>query len=119
MFSSENLPLYLRALSLFHIVLPPVLIFMLIRFGYDRRALAAQSTLALIVLPICYFFTDPAENINWVFGPGEIQSFMPPLFYLGLWMLVLPVFVYVPVHMLLKKLFPLRGQKTLINIKNS
>ena len=110
MFSSENLPLYLRALSLFHIVLPPVLIFMLIRFGYDRRAIWAQTLLAFTILPISYFFTDPAENINWVFGPGEIQNFMSPLYYLGLWMLALPIFVYVPVHMILKKFFPLRAQ---------
>src|SRR5688572_949328 len=44
MFKSD-LPLYLRALSLFHVVLPFFLIWMVHRLGYDRRALPAQTLL--------------------------------------------------------------------------
>ncbi|MFI4923168.1 MAG: hypothetical protein ACHP6J_05595, partial [Burkholderiales bacterium] len=31
-------PLYLRALSLFHVILPPLLVWMLARLGYDPEA---------------------------------------------------------------------------------
>ena len=106
MFGTEGHPLYLRALSLFHFALPPVLIFMLIRFGYDKRALLAQTVLLFIVLPCTYFFTPREENINWVFGPGYIQEFMHPLLYLLMLMIAFPVFVYLPSHILFKKIFP-------------
>jgi hypothetical protein len=41
----HRLPLGLRALSLFHVALPPTLLWMLRRFGYDPRALPAQTAL--------------------------------------------------------------------------
>jgi hypothetical protein len=101
----DDLPLYLRALSLFHFFLPPILIWMLWRQGYDRRALLAQTILAWIVLPTTWLLTRPDENINWVFGPAGPQNLIPPLVYLGLYMLLLPVVVYWPMHLLLRKIF--------------
>ena len=44
-------PLYLRALSLFHVAIPAILIWMVYQFGYDRRAWFAQTIVALVVLP--------------------------------------------------------------------
>lgn len=41
----ETIPLPLRALSLFHVVLPLACTWMLARLGYDRRALAYQTFL--------------------------------------------------------------------------
>src|SRR5205823_8983722 len=61
----------LRALSLFHIALPPTLLWLLRRFGYDRRAFAIQCGLTAIVLPVSYAITEPKDNVNWVFGPGS------------------------------------------------
>jgi hypothetical protein len=105
MFSDEY-PLYLRALSLFHLFLPPILIWMLVRQGYDPRALPAQTVLAWIILPATRLLTSPDDNVNWVSGPGEDpQQFMDPLLYLGLYMLLLPIVVYLPMHALLKRLF--------------
>ncbi len=99
-------PVYLRALSLFHIILPVVLVWMVSRLGYDRRAWALQTVLALIVLPVTYWLTDPAENINWVYGPGsKRQARMPPLAYLALVMIFFPLVVYLPTHLLLRGLF--------------
>ena len=98
-------PLYLRALSLFHIVLPVVLVWMVSRLGYDRRAWALQTVLALIVLPVTYWLTEPAENINWVYGPGsKPQTWMRPLAYLVLLMIFFPLVVYLPTHLLLRRL---------------
>jgi hypothetical protein len=96
-----------RLLSLFHIWLPPLLLWMVYRLGYDERAFLAQTVLAWVLLPVTYFVTDPRENINWVRGPrGEPQEWMPGLLYLVLQMLVLPLFVYLPTHLVLKKLMP-------------
>lgn len=96
-------PLYLRALSLFHVFLPILLLWLVARLGYDPRALPAQTLLAWIVLPLTYRFTDPALNVNWVFGPGNRpQQRIAPLWYLGLSMVVFPVLVYLPTHLLLQ-----------------
>lgn len=105
MFDQET-PLFVRGLSLFHVVLPVLLLWMLFRLGYDKRALPAQTLLAWIVLPISYWFTEPAKNINWVFGLGQSpQELMPGIWYLLLMMVLLPLLVYLPTHWLLQRLF--------------
>jgi hypothetical protein len=105
MFDSRK-PLYLRALSLFHVGLPVVLVWMVSRLGYDRRAWAFQTLVALIVLPVTYRFTDPTDNINWVRGPGSTaQTRIPPLAYLAMVMVFFPLVVYLPTHLLLQGLF--------------
>ncbi|MFW6077521.1 MAG: hypothetical protein ACOC71_07195 [Hyphomicrobiales bacterium] len=58
-----------------------------------------------------YGLTDPAENINCVFGPGEPQEFMPRLAWLGIVLVVYPLAVMVPAHFILKRLFG-RGDRT-------
>ena len=105
MFDSK-ISLPIRALSLFHIAMPVILVWLLHRFGYDRRALIAQTVLAWIVLPASYFLTSPSQNINWVYGPGNgPQKWMPAPLYLTLLMLAFPLVLYLPTHFLLKKLF--------------
>jgi hypothetical protein len=99
-------PLYLRSLSLFHVVLPALLLWMVARLGYDPRALAAQTALAWIVLPLSYLLTDPRENVNGVFGPGsEPQKTVPAPVYLALLMAAFPLMIYLPTHVLLRMLF--------------
>lgn len=99
-------PLYLRALSLFHVFLPVMLLWMVDVLGYSPTAWVAQTALAWVVLPLAYCCTAPADNVNWVFGPGtEPQKRMPPLAYLGLLMIGFPVLVYLPTHWLLQLLF--------------
>lgn len=101
-----KLPRPLRALSLFHLALPPTLVFLLYRYGYDERALILQTLLTWVVFVAVYALTDPAKNINWVFGPGETpQQRLPPPVYLGLYMLALPLAVFWPMHLLLKRMF--------------
>jgi hypothetical protein len=104
MFTSK-VPLPVRLLSLFHIWFPALLIWMVYRLDYDKRALLAQTLLAWVVLPISYFFIEPSENINWVRGlRGEPQKQMSGPLYLALTMLALPILIYLPTHLLLKKL---------------
>lgn len=98
---------FLRALSLFHLALPPTLIWMLWRFGYDRRSLFRQTLLTWLVLPLSYALTDPAKNINWVFGPGSSpQHRIPPLAHLAVEMAALPLLAFLPMHLLLCRFFP-------------
>jgi hypothetical protein len=105
MFDSK-ISLPIRALSLFHIFLPLLLVWLLYRSGYDTRALVAQTLLAWIVLPASYFLTKPPANVNWVYGPGGgPQKWLPAPLYLLLLMLAFPLVLYLPTHFLLKKLF--------------
>ena len=104
MFDAE-LSLFLRALSLYHLVVPAVMIFLLCRLGYDRRALLAQTLLVWLVLPATYLLTDPADNINLAFGLGrQPQTLLPPLLYLGLEMILVPLVICLPTHLVLQRL---------------
>ena len=65
-----------------------------------------QSLVALVVLPISYLATDPRENINWVYGFGEKpQTVLPAPLFVGLLMLGFLLIIYLPVHVLLGKIF--------------
>ena len=99
-------PRFLRALSLFHVVLPVVMLWLLERLGYDPRALPAQTLLAWIVLPITYAAVRPGdENINWIYGLDQRQKSLPPLVFLALAMLAYPLGLYLPTHFVLSALF--------------
>lgn len=111
MFDNE-LPLGLRALSLFHVPLVLFLVWMLARQGYDRRALPLQTLFAWLLLPLTWLLTDPTDNINWVhgLGPGpEPIEILPPVLYLMLYMGLLPVVIYLPTHFILRRLFTARA----------
>ena len=108
----RKLPLWLRALSLFHVALPPTLLWQLRKFGYDRRALAIQCGITWTVLPLTYALTDPAKNINWAFGPGtQPQKRLPPFLYLALAMLAFPLLVHWPTHRAMQRLFGRCGDR--------
>ena len=95
-------PLYLRAVSLFHVFLPVLLVWMVSRLGYERRALIGQTILAWVVLPLSYWLTKPEENVNWVHGfNNSLQKRARPGLYLGLLMIGFPVIIYLPTHFLL------------------
>mgnify|MGYP005754474533 FL=1 len=105
MFDSSK-SLFLRGLSLFHVALPAIVIWLLLEWGYDTRAVYFQTILAWIVLPIVYLYTDPNENINWVFGPGsKPQHRISRHLYFWLLMAFYPLVVFLPSHFILKWLF--------------
>lgn len=98
--------LHIRILSgLFHLSLPPVLLYLLVRLGYDERALWLQIIIALMVLPVSYFVTQPEDNINWVYGPAGPQDLLPDALYLALLATVLTLVIYIPSHLLFKRFF--------------
>jgi hypothetical protein len=100
----QDRALLLRGLSLFHLALPVLVIYLLRRLGYDRRALVAQTLLTWFILPLTYLLTSPADNVNLVFGPGQgPQTRVAPLLYLALLMTALPLVVYWPLHTLMSR----------------
>ena len=99
-------PLYLRALSLFHVILPVLLLWTVAKLGYVAHAWVAQTALAWVVLPLSYWLTDPqVESVNWAHGPGYRQKRVHPFVYLGALMIGFPVVLYYPTHLLLELIF--------------
>ncbi len=57
-----------RAVSLYHLVVPPLLVWMVYKLRYDTRALPAQTLCSTSILWLSYALTDPARNVNCVYG---------------------------------------------------
>jgi hypothetical protein len=105
---NPDVPLVIRGLSLYHGVMPFFLRWLVARLGYDRRGWLLQSLLAWVVLPVCFFFTEPVRALNGVFGPSgqHPQTWMPPGAWLALVMLFYPLGVFLPTHLLLRRVMP-------------
>jgi hypothetical protein len=93
-----NVPLWIRLLSLFHVVVPPLLLWVIWRLGYDSRGWKHQTLTAWMVVPINYFWR-PQFDVNWARGPFfHEQHAMPGLLYLLLYLITIPAVVYFPTH---------------------
>jgi hypothetical protein len=102
-FFDARYPLWVRLLSLFHIVMPPLFLWTLHRAGYDRRGFALQSLIALLVF-IASRFTSPAKNMNFAFtDPFFHRSWGPPPVHVAISFLFMVIVVYLPTHLVLKK----------------
>lgn len=100
-----NYPLHIRLLSLFHVVMPAVLLWALVKLRYDRRAFLLQVISAWIILPVSYLF-GPERDINWSWGPFDhLQEVIPSGAYLAVCMIAYPLLLYLPSHLALSKLF--------------
>jgi hypothetical protein len=119
----KNIFWFARFLSLFHFWLPIMLVWLVARLGYDRRALVRWTLLAWVILLICYFFMPPPPaptdnptlpvNINYVRGFGKkAQTTMPPPVFLALMMLVAPTCIYWPTHWALNRLWGEQPKET-------
>ena len=103
----SDIPLGIRLLSLFHIITPLLVLCAIRSIGYDRRGWIVQTVIAWIILSVCYVFTAPDKNINWVWGLfGRPQTVLGPLGYLRLLMAGYPLFIYLPSHLLFCRLYP-------------
>ena len=105
MFEPER-PRLLRGLSLFHVPLPLVLLWMLAAYGYDSRVgLVGAIALAALVLPLSRLVSAPEKNINWTHGLGTTQSRWPAWAYVLALFAGFVVIVFVPTDLLLRRLF--------------
>ncbi len=101
----SRVPLWIRLLSLFHVVLPPLLLWAVWRMGYDRRALPLQSVIALLAFITCRF-TDPAKNMNFVFrDPFFHRAWGPAPVHIAVILAFMLIVVYLPTHILLSRVF--------------
>jgi hypothetical protein len=98
-----GVPLFVRLLSLFHVVTPPLLLGAIWRLGYDPRGWKFQTLTAWVVVPVCYVW-HPELNINWARGLfGHEQHLVPGLVYLAVYLLLVPLVFYWPAHALLSR----------------
>ena len=105
-----KIPLFIRGLSCFHVVLPLLLLWTIHRLGYDARAFVWQTLVALVVLPLSYLVSNPQENVNWVYGFGQNpQRILPGPMFVILLMLLFPLVVYLPTHLLFSRIFRMAG----------
>jgi hypothetical protein len=115
MFNSQ-LSLFLRGLSLFHGWLPFLLFYLVRKLGYDRRAFLGWTVVCLLLCVTAYFFLPPAgaflanpqhpRNVNYVFGmdDAKAQTYLAAPVYLVAWITALVVLVFLPTHLVLKKI---------------
>lgn len=81
---NPDIALHVRLLSLYHLLLPLVLLWLVWRLGYDRAAWKLWMPMGLFVLVLSFLLSSPERNVNWVWGPGgEPQQWMPPEAWLG------------------------------------
>ena len=115
----ESIPLFARGLSLFHGWLPFLLIFLVLRLGYDKRAFLYWTVLAWGLLTVCYLWMPaPGDllanpnapvNINYVYGfnADSAQTWVGPNTWFFMLIVGMPVLLFYPCHLLLKR-FALR-----------
>ncbi|UXI69411.1 hypothetical protein [Tahibacter amnicola] len=112
---NPSIPLFARGLSSFHAWLPFVLLFLVARLGYDRRALFGWTAIAWVLMAIARLLLpapppDPANpnapvNVNYVYGFSDqaAQNFMPDWAWLTVLYVGLPLLVFLPTHLLLNR----------------
>jgi hypothetical protein len=115
MFQSDH-SLFLRLLSLYHAWMPFLLVYLVWKTGYDRRALPAWTVLAWVLILVCFFFMPPPTpnpglipvNIDYVWGVGDTaaQTWVPPYVWLAGLLIGLPLLVFTPTHLILKRVMP-------------
>jgi hypothetical protein len=100
-----RIALWIRLLSLFHVFLPLLLLWALVRTGYDRRAWGLQSAIAAATF-VASRFTNPSANINYAFtDPFWHRTVGPAPVHVALSVLFMAVVVYLPTHLLLKHFY--------------
>ena len=112
---NEQIPLFVRGLSSFHGWLPFVLLWLLTRIGYDRRALRAQLAVVVPVLLVSFYLAPAppsvahptwAVNINYVYGFDDTrrQTMMTPELWVAMLASIAAAFC-VTSHLIFVRLF--------------
>jgi len=115
MFDADR-SLFLRLLSLFHGWLPILLVYLVWKIGYDRRAIFLATALTWLILPICFFLMPPPNphpglipvNINYVWGLSDYaaQTWLPPYVWFGGMLIGIPLVIFTPTHFALARTMP-------------
>ncbi len=106
MFERDRL-LLLRGLSLFHVPLPLVLLWLVAAYGYDASiGLPGAIVLAAVVLPWSRFVSTPDKNINWTYGLGGWRAQWLGWLYVAVLFAGFVLFVFVPTDAFLRLVWP-------------
>lgn len=98
-----RVPLFVRLLSLFHVVLPVVLVLALRRTGYDRRGLGLQLAVTAPLL-VAARLLAVGKNLNYAFTDPLLHRQWGPVWLHLLAMLVgTALVVYLPTHLVLRR----------------
>ena len=98
-------PLWVRLLSLFHVVLAVLLLAALGRTGYDRCALRLQCGMAAALL-LTSRLLGPSRDINYAFAdPIFHHALGPTPLHLAIIFAALTGVIYWPTHLLLGRAF--------------
>lgn len=94
--------LFIRSLSLFHVILAPIWLWLTISWGYDARAIIYAIPMIWIIFLATYFCTkpNPENNINWVYMP-VIRGWqrVSQTMWLILLLIGYPLLVCLPIHL--------------------
>lgn len=103
---NDQLSLFLRGLSLFHLLLPIYSIKYLYKWGYDETAFKYATILYWIIICTCYMFTSVDKNINWVHHAqlNDWQA-ISPLQWVMIQMMLYPLLIMLPKSLLFRKAF--------------
>jgi hypothetical protein len=105
-------PLWVRLLTLFHMVMPVLLLWAIGRTGYDRRGWPLQCAIALPAF-VAARFAAPALNINYAFtDPFIHRSWGSPAAHVLISWLFMALAVYLPTHLALQTIFKRRTMET-------
>jgi hypothetical protein len=100
-----TIPLWIRLLSLFHIIMPVILLWSLSRLGYDRQGFRWQAAIALPVI-IASRFVTPDKNLNFALAdPFFHRQLGPAPVHLALTYLAVVLAIYLPTHLLFTRLY--------------
>lgn len=97
-----KIPLLVRLLGLYHLIVPPLLLWAVRRVGFHSGAWKWATLEAWIVVPI-NFSWRPQYNVNFARGIGHEQHVMPAWLYLIGYLTVVPLVIYWPTELLLKR----------------
>ena len=97
-----HLSTHVRLFGLFHVVIPPLLVWAIWRLGYDRRGWKLQTLTCWIVVSTNYFWR-PEHDVNWARGLFfRQQHTVPGLVFLAAYLVAVPLVVYYPTHLALQ-----------------
>ena len=102
----EQTPLWLRAVSLFHVPLLAVIVWGPWRLGYDPGVFPWVALITWLVLLLTRWLTEPQQNINHVYRlPVAVGANLTPVRHMLALMITVPLLMQLPGHLLLRVMF--------------
>jgi hypothetical protein len=98
----SSVPLIARVLSIYHVILPLFLLWIVFTKGYDRRAWLLQCAILALTGAIGAWIAPASENINYLFyWPNEAASQTIIWPRVTIMILITTCALYLPLHRLL------------------